>query len=264
MNQCVIKHLVLALDWRYNGRKFRIPTRSRVEVLAKEIRAGEFAQAQLCLEHVTKPSTTLEHEVWSCIHDTMDLGHDRSFKRLGWFPKENCPKDAGFSIRIFDYEEANGQQKIIVYQYDSGIQSTPPNESLNFIATSKHLRFLFPPNETFRGSWTRRTDSISILNDLEWLTWREALEQDTLETSEMQKIECTLCGKKVKTVTSTCGGLPSELLPVVTHEEVNADKWRERPNPRLHSQIEVPLPSSRESIANEPCQENLTFPPPSF
>ena len=200
MNQCVIKHLALALDWRYNGRKFRIPTRSRVEVLAAEIRAWEFPQAQLCFEHITKPSTTLEHEIWSCIHDTMNLGRDRSFKRLGWLLKENCPNDTDFSIRIFDYEELKGQQKVIAYLYDSGIYQTPPNESLNFIVARNRLRFLLPSKETFTGSWKPWPDFVSCAKELEWLTWKEALEQDTLETSEIHKIECTVCGKKVKTV----------------------------------------------------------------
>ena len=41
-NQCVIKHMALGLDWFNNGRKLRIPTRNRVEIIASEIRAGEF------------------------------------------------------------------------------------------------------------------------------------------------------------------------------------------------------------------------------
>ena len=66
---------------------------SRVEILASELRAIEYVKAQMCLAHIQKPSTTLDHEVWSSVHDAMNVGHDRSFERLGWLLQKIRPGD---------------------------------------------------------------------------------------------------------------------------------------------------------------------------
>ena len=39
LNQCIVKHLALALEWWNNGRKLNVPTRSRVDTIATELRA---------------------------------------------------------------------------------------------------------------------------------------------------------------------------------------------------------------------------------
>ena len=151
-NQCVIKHLALALDWWPNGRKFRIPPRSSVEIMASELRAIEYVQAQMCLEQIGNANTVLEHEIWSAARDAMNLGRDRSFERLGWLLKGSCPPEMEFNLRIYDYEESMGLQKVTVYQSDNGLHHSMPNESLNFVAINTHIRFLLPPRETFPGS----------------------------------------------------------------------------------------------------------------
>ena len=48
VNQCVIKHLALSLEWWHNGKAFRIPARSRVDILASELRASEYMKALMC------------------------------------------------------------------------------------------------------------------------------------------------------------------------------------------------------------------------
>ena len=81
-NQCVIKHLALALEFWRNGRKYNVPSRSRVDAIASDLRPREYLQAQLLHDHIGSPKTIREHELWSAVHDAMNVGHDRGFKRL--------------------------------------------------------------------------------------------------------------------------------------------------------------------------------------
>ena len=56
-----------------------------------------------------------------------------------------------------------------------------------------------------------------------------------------------------------CGGVIPHTLPVVPHEEVDADNWRGRPNPRIHSEISMQRPSVLASTERTQCQEDLSF-----
>ena len=83
MNQCVIRHLALSLELWLNGKHFPIPDRSRIDLPGAEIRASEYAKAQICSERIKKPNALLGREIWSALHDAMNIGHDRSFTRMG-------------------------------------------------------------------------------------------------------------------------------------------------------------------------------------
>ena len=149
LNQCVIEHLAFPLDWWLNGKRFRIPARPRVDLLASALRASEYVQAQMCFEHIKKPNTLLEHEVWSALHVAMNICHGGSFKRTGWLFTTSFPSDVNLRIRIYDYEELADSQKVTVYRYDSGTSPVLPNEAINLIVTYNHIRFLLRSNETF-------------------------------------------------------------------------------------------------------------------
>ena len=222
-NQCVIKHLSLALEWWNNGRRCNVPTRSRVETIAAELRAGEYNQALMCMEHIGSPKTTREHELWSSIHDAMAIGHDRGFKRLGWLLKENCQKAVTFCIRIFDYEECNAKQHVTVYQYCMGAGPPPPQEPICLLVADNHIRFLLPSKETFPGSWKRWLEHVNIVRPIEWETWVEALDNDSTSRDDTPKLACNVCGKKCKTLSAARGG---KNLTCTAHEKEMHDVYR--------------------------------------
>ena len=144
MNQCATKHLALGSDWFNNGRKLRIPTRNRIEVSAAEIRAGESTQSQLCLGRIGTPKTQTELELYASIHDAMTVGHDRSYKKLGWWINDMRPGDLSFCIRIFDSADNGPNQSIIAYQYSSTTSTIFPMGSMNLLVTNGHILFLTP------------------------------------------------------------------------------------------------------------------------
>ena len=167
-------------------------------VIASELRAGEYAQAQMCLEHINKPNKILEREIWPSAHDAMNIGHNRTFKRLGCLSKERCPPEMDMRLRIYDYEESQGQ-KVTAYQYDNGRRRILPNEAINFAVAEKHIRFLILSKETFPGSRKRWAEFASDVRVLGWVTWEEAMGRDVPGTVEIQKIACAACvGRNAK------------------------------------------------------------------
>ena len=56
-----------------------------------------------------------------------------------------------------------------------------------------------------------------------------------------------------------CGGGVPDSTPVMTHEEVNADPWRSRPNPSIHATIEAPRPMLLSTADEATRQNDLPF-----
>ena len=139
--------------------------------------------------------------------------------------KESCPSDVNLRIRIYDYDELSGEQRVTVYHYDDGTSQILPNEAINSIVTNIHIRSELPSNETFPGRWKRWADYITDVRVLDWISWQEAIENDVSEVSELQKIARVAFGGKCKTLSATCGGVIPHTIPVVSHEEINADQW---------------------------------------
>lgn len=197
-NQCVTHHLALALEWRMNGKLFEDPPRTRVDVIAEELRDGEFAQAQLRCNHIGTPVTVREHELWAAIHDAMCIGHDRGFKRLGWPFEENCPQNRELCIRIFDYEEGGGKQFVTVYQYCRGAEDPTPRESNNFIVSDNHIRLMLPSTETYPGSRKRWREFVDIFRPTARMSWRETLGGDTTPPWMLPNLHAMFSGANAK------------------------------------------------------------------
>ena len=237
-NQCVVKHLALSLEWWLNGRRFRIPTRTRVDVMGAELRAGEFAQAQLRRNHISSPTTTREHELWSSVHDAMTTGHDRSFKRLGWLFKELRTVDPELRIRIYDYEQTQCIHHVIAYRYSNGGNEAPVNESTNLVVVGNHIRFLLHWKETYPGSWQRWREYVDGIRVIEWLSRRESLETDDTSPSDAPNLACNVCGEKCKTLLAYCGGCNDGVNGPINIPVIDGMEWRNRSNPWIHEQIE--------------------------
>ena len=103
-NQCVLKHIAMGLEWIANKRHSRIPSRSRVDMMASELRMEEYQKSMTRYDRASKPSSLMEYEMWPNAHDSMSAGHGRNFKKLGWLLKDMCPVE-DFCIRIFDIEQ---------------------------------------------------------------------------------------------------------------------------------------------------------------
>ena len=246
INQCVIKHLALGLDWFVNGKKLRIPNRSRVDILATELRAGEFSQAQQCMEQIGAAKTQIQLELMAAVHDAMSVGHDRSYKRLGWWMKALRPDQIDFCIRIFDAECSSDVSSVIVYQYSMTSSALSPLDSINMVVTNGHIRFLLPSKETYPGSWKRWMSFVSEVRDLSWMSWQESLELDEGLQPLITFPPCSVCGKKCKAIQPSCVGLAGPALEP-HHNDVG---WWQKPNPWLHSAGVDPLDTESLDLSN--------------
>ena len=101
------------------------------------------------LARIGTPGTQLEHELVASIHDSMSIGHDRGYKKLGWWLKDMCPPDLSFCLRIIDLEEIDASPSITAYQYCLTSSAISPLESINLMVTHGHICFLMPTTETY-------------------------------------------------------------------------------------------------------------------
>ena len=157
----------LELEWRVNGKHFNVPARARVGVWADELRAGEFARARLFFDHIGTPVTIRGHGLRPSLRDAMCVGYDRVFKRLEWLLNDTCPIDPALRIGSFDYEEAQRREFFTVYHHSQGSNEVTPNETMNFLANSGHVRFVLPSKEKYRGSRKRRIEYVNEVRTAE-------------------------------------------------------------------------------------------------
>ena len=147
-NQFAIKNIAMGSEWIANKHHSRIPSRNRVDLLASEFRMGEYQRATVCYDRVSKPSSLMKYEMWPNAHDSMNTGHGRNFKNLGWLLQDLWPAE-DFRIRVFDIECDEETPTATVYQYSERFTEIPLGKSLNLAVWSSHLRFLQPSRETF-------------------------------------------------------------------------------------------------------------------
>ena len=138
-----------------NKRHSRIPSRSRVDLMAIELGMGEYQKATTRYYRVSKPSSLMEYEMWPNAHDPMNAGHYRNFKKLGWTSQDLCPAE-GFCVRIFDIERDGQTPTVTAYQYIESFTDIPLVWSLNLVVWGSRLRFLQPSRETSPVSWEVR------------------------------------------------------------------------------------------------------------
>ena len=148
-----------------NKRNVRVPSRSRVDILASELRMGGYQNDVACFELLSKPTSLMEYEMWPNAHDSMNDGHVGNFKRLGWLVGNLCPSD-DLRIRIFDVEGDGTTSTVIVHQQSESFSEIPLNVSLNLVVIDNHLRFLQHSEETFPGSWKERKSTVQEAKNL--------------------------------------------------------------------------------------------------
>ena len=194
-NQCALKHIAIGMEWIANKRHARVPSRSRVGLLASELRMGEYQNAMACYDRVPNPTSLMEYEMWPNAHDSMNDGHDRDLKRLGWLAKSLCP-GSDFCIRISDVECDGVTSSATAYQYNGSFSEIASELSLNLIVIDNHLRFLQPSKETFPGSWKAWKSMVREVKNLPWTTWGEALKTDPMLAMGVKPIPRRVCGAK--------------------------------------------------------------------
>ena len=258
-NQCVVKHIAMGMEWIANNRHVRVPSRNRVDLLASELRMGEYQNAIACLPRVAKPSSLLEYEMWPNAHDSMNAGHDRNFKRLGWLMKSLCAGN-DFCIRIFDAEFNGDALTTVVYQFNESFSEIALNLSLNLIVMNNHLRFLQPSKETSPGSWKAWKTMAHEVKTLPCVTWEEALEADPMLVIDVKPAACRVCGVKCKLAgdpgagtNRTCANHPLNDVDIRDEpnlmQRVAVECW-DRHNPWIHESVENEGPSSLQLVEN--------------
>ena len=140
--------------------------------------------------------------MWSNAHDSMNAGHGRNFKKLGW-PLKDLRTSEGFCIRVFDIEYQCRNPSATVYQYSDSFAEIALEKSLNLAVRGGHLGILQPPRETRPGSWKSWK---SMVHTVKNAPWGEAFESDPLAEMGAKPAPCRVCGTKCKLAGDTTAG----------------------------------------------------------
>ena len=134
-DQCVKKHVSLGLDCLFSGAKFRIPSRNRVDVIATALRAGEYAQAQELCEVPGETRTLAEFEISAALRGDMNIGGDRSYKKMGFSFKEARPGSSEICIRIFGFDKHEETKRVAAYRNCDDDSFISPTASINLVVS---------------------------------------------------------------------------------------------------------------------------------
>ena len=83
------KRTVLALaagaEWAAQGQPKRCPDRRRIDVLASNLRLGEFLNAEQAWGQAADETSDVSKEIRPICHDALAAGHERGYQALGMF-----------------------------------------------------------------------------------------------------------------------------------------------------------------------------------
>ena len=96
-----------------------------MDLLATELRMGEYIHSQDFYDRVSRPTTLMEYEMWASGHGAISVSHGRNFRRTGWLLKDLRPYGELLCIRVFDVGRIDGFQAVTVCRYSGGVSEAP-------------------------------------------------------------------------------------------------------------------------------------------
>ena len=84
--KCTVLALAAGAEWVAQGQPKRCPARRRIDVLARNLRLGEFLSAEQAWEQAADETSEVSKEIRSICHDALTAGHERDYQAMGTFP----------------------------------------------------------------------------------------------------------------------------------------------------------------------------------
>ena len=178
INQCTLLHLCAGLEWVSQKRPKRVPSRSRVETLARTLREKEINEAQEMLD--TSSTSTVEEVVRSLTHDVLTPHHDRDFRTTCLFLLDEISELAIQAFRIVEVSDDCTSTIVHNFQISAVEDETNP---IYCIAYRGHMRWMQPSVLTGRNlwkEWRNQFDCIREIMAINWVTLLETMEPSTL------------------------------------------------------------------------------------
>ena len=203
-NQFVCAHLALGLEWAAQGFPRRVHTKSRVLILASQLRKAEYQQAQLFTEHCPWPTTRSNAKLFSLAHDVMTAHHDRSFQDIQFFWSGAEVGIASRAVHVFDVETHGEITRINVRQFGAGDSSNGGlDRVINLLVWRGHMRFMLPSTETRPTCWRDLSHQVGEIALHDWMPWNAFAHSDCGREGDIVLHPCRTCSKLCRYVPDT-------------------------------------------------------------
>ena len=227
-NQCAIIAFGAGIEWYLQGRPNRVPSKSRVKRLARELRALELKEAiQLNIEAEEQP-----RQLTSAAHDVLSYAHDRDIRCFHWFLLPAVRSFVECSVRVL--EVGSNSMSAIAHVFE--VQADKP--SIYLLAHKGHLRWALPTEYTRPAEWKNWETNVSRVirqpSD-DWKQWLAVADYDYLP----DYVRCKFCPSWVKADLPGWGaggvsGEPNSLLAQST-DPTPSTSIKPPPSMRRHS-----------------------------
>ena len=142
-NQCALVALGAGVEWCLQGRPNRFPSKSRVRMLAKELRAMELCAAKKFEVEIDDPP----RQVLSAAHDATSYAHDRDIRCFQWFLLPAVRDFVQCPIRVIEVGSSSLSTMVHVFEADG--KGLP----MYLLAYRGHVRWALPTEYTRPTAW---------------------------------------------------------------------------------------------------------------
>ena len=197
-NQCTLIALAAGLCARTPGLERSVPAASRVRMLASELRAEEWINAQEGAFTDSNPHSIHERTIASLCHDILSANHDRDYRGMCIF-LANLLETRKITIRVFDILRTGSGDTTLQINVLGDIAVGEKEGFVDLLACGGHMRWLKEDGETppaARRDWMLLLgDFVTVFN---WLNVQELLDTNKTMYDNTPRLTCRLCRRKEK------------------------------------------------------------------
>ena len=175
-----------------------LPTRIRVAHSATELRTAEWQTAAPLFESHGTAKSFHEKTIVSLRHDIIYPNHDRDYRILSLFSAPLL-SEAGFALRIFDVLHSGSGDAILQINIIGSLEDGHRKGFIDLIATSGHMRWLKPGNETpprDRTHWLGELTDFAAVRP--WQDIQVLFDEDRGDVDSTPWLTCRQCRRKEK------------------------------------------------------------------
>ena len=122
-NQCVLFHIAAAYEWEEQNCPTRVPSRTRVDSLAEQVRQVEYRQGAQGVSRIKRPHARGEHEIWP--HDVITPNHDRQFREIPLYLQRGLGRIKELTLRIIDIESSGPRPTVGMHIFGPNTEKKP-------------------------------------------------------------------------------------------------------------------------------------------
>ena len=171
--KCTVLALSAGAEWVAQGQPKRCPARRRIDVLASNLRLGEFLNAEHAWGQAVDGTSGVSKEIRSICHDALTAGHERDYQALGMFLLPALWKCVAAEVVVIEIQSWGGA---VFHAYPACPVS---NETVIFlVAHQGHMMWGKPTSATSTATWENWRENLNAPGSevvRKVVTWKDRL-----------------------------------------------------------------------------------------